>query len=120
MRFVTKRLLAGAACLFLAIQSAGAGQGGISYWLPGAFGSLAATPLQPGWSLGLIYLHTDVSAGGDVVASRAIRFPNRTVNLNINLDAEIKGRADLGVFSPTYVFASPVLGGQFAISVLAI
>jgi hypothetical protein len=97
-----------------------ADQGGIGYWLPGAFGSLAASPLVPGWSLGAIYLHEDLSAGGDVAASRAIRFPNRTVNLNVNLDAEIKARADLGILSPSYAFASPVLGGQFAVNVLAI
>src|SRR5262249_9306008 len=64
-----------------------ADQGGISFWLPGAFGSLAAAPLTPGLTLGGIYLHSDVSAGGDVAASRALRFPNRTINLNINLDA---------------------------------
>ena len=97
-----------------------ADQGGISFWLPGAFGSLAATPLVPGWSLGTIYLHADVSGGGDIAASRAIRFPNRTVNLNINLDATLQARTDVGVVSPTYVFATPVFGGQFAISVLAI
>src|SRR6266550_3402438 len=56
-------------------QRAHADNGGISFWLPGAFGSLAATPLTPGWSLGTIYLHADVSGGGDVAASRAIHFP---------------------------------------------
>ena len=37
-----------------------ADQGGVSFWLPGAFGSLAATPLVPGWSLGAIYLHSSM------------------------------------------------------------
>ena len=31
----------------------------------------------------------------------------------------IKATVDLGVLSPSYVFATPVLGGQFAINVLA-
>jgi hypothetical protein len=97
-----------------------ADQGGIGYWLPGSFGSLAATPQGPGWSLGAIYLHSFVSAGGNVAASRAIAFPNRTVNLTVNLDAQIKARADLGILAPSYVFSTPVLGGQFAINVLAI
>src|SRR5258705_2961188 len=88
-------------------QRAQADQGGIGFWLPGAFGSLAATPLVPGWSLGAIYLHSSVSAGGDVAASRTIAFPNRTVNLTINLDAQIKARADIGVLAPSYVFATP-------------
>ena len=30
---------------------------GLSFWLPGLFGSLAATPQQPDWSLGMIYIH---------------------------------------------------------------
>jgi hypothetical protein len=113
--------------LFFALSLIGAGvypavadQGGIGYWLPGSFGSLAATPQEPGWSMGVIYLHSSVSAGGDVAASRTIAFPNRTANLTVNLDAQIKARADLGVFAPSYVFSTPVLGGQFAINALAI
>lgn len=97
-----------------------ADQGGVSFWLPGAFSSLAATPLQPGWAVGAIYLHSSVSAGGEVSASRAIRFPNRTTNLNVNLDAELKARADVGVLSPSYVFATPVFGGQFAVNALVL
>ena len=67
-----------------------------------------------------IYIHSSVSAGGDVAASRAIAFPNRTVNLTVNLDARLDARVDVGIFAPTYVFATPVLGGQFAINVLAL
>lgn len=100
--------------------SARADQGGVSFWLPGAFGSLAATPLVPGWSMAAIYLHSSVSAGGNVAASRAINFPNRTVNLSVNLEAQLRARVDLGLLSPSYVFASPVFGGQFAVNVLAL
>jgi hypothetical protein len=104
----------------LAARPCAADQGGISFWLPGTFGSLAAAPLEPGWSLGLLYLHSAVSGGGNVAASRAINLPNRTVNLSVNLDAKLKGVADIGAISPTYVFATPVLGGQFALTGLAI
>ena len=104
----------------LTSRPAAADQGGVGFWLPGAFGSMAATPLVPGWALGAIYLHSSVSAGGDVAASRAIAFPNRSVNLNVNLDANLRATADLGILSPSYVFATPVLGGQFAVNVLAI
>ena len=45
-----------------------------------------------------LYLHSSVSAGGDVAASRAIGFPNRSVNLSVNLNAEIKGTADVVAF----------------------
>jgi hypothetical protein len=105
----------------LAMESSVADQGGIGFWLPGTFGSLAATPLQPGWSWSTLYLHSFVSAGGDVAASRAIRIPpDRPVNLSINLNAEIKGTADVVAFGPTYVFATPVFGGQFALTALGI
>ncbi len=119
MRMFLVALALLAACLPFG-QKVHADQGGVSFWLPGSFGSLAATPLQPGWAMGAIYLHSSVSAGGEVAASRAIRFPNRTVNLNVNLDAELKARIDIGLLAPSYVFATPVLGGQFAINVLAI
>jgi len=54
-------LIAALACsLALSANPARADQGGVSFWLPGAFGSLAATPLVPGWSLGAIYLHSSM------------------------------------------------------------
>jgi hypothetical protein len=53
--------------------------------------------------------------------SHAIRIPpDRPVNLSINLNAEIKGTADVVAFGPTYVFATPVFGGQFALTALGI
>ena len=33
-----------------ALQDARADEGGISFWLPGIYGSLAALPQQPGWA----------------------------------------------------------------------
>jgi hypothetical protein len=50
-----------------------ADEGGVSFWLPGFFGSLAAAPQQPGWSLTSIYYHTSVSAGADVARARSSR-----------------------------------------------
>jgi hypothetical protein len=99
---------------------ASADQGGISFWLSGAFGSLAAAPGEPGWSLGTIYLHSSVSAGGNVAASRAIRFGNTTTNLNVNLNANIKGDVDVIALAPGYTFANSVLGGQLMLSMFAI
>jgi hypothetical protein len=97
-----------------------ADQGGISFWLPGAFGSLAATPGQPGWGLGTVYYHTSVRAGGDVAGSRAIRLGNRTTNLTVNLDARLNAAVDAIMVAPSYTFATPVLGGQLAVNVLAL
>jgi hypothetical protein len=48
-----------------------ADEGGVSFWLPGLFGSLAAVPQQqPGFSLANIYYHDDVTAGSDVARAR--------------------------------------------------
>src|SRR5262245_43925971 len=38
--------------------------GGMSFWLPGLMGSLAAVPGQPGWGIANIYIHLDTGAGG--------------------------------------------------------
>src|ERR1700740_3099517 len=49
-----------------------ADEAGVSFWVPGFFGSLAAAPQQPGWSLADIYYHTSVSAGGDAALSKEV------------------------------------------------
>jgi hypothetical protein len=112
-------VVAAAAALMISAPSR-ADQGGVGYWLPGVVGSLAATPLTPGWSWAGIYYHSSLEAGGGVAASRAIKFPNRTVDLDVNLRASLDADVDIGVLSPTYVFATPVWGGQFAITMLAL
>lgn len=83
-----------------------ADESGVSFWLPGAFGSLSAVPVQPGWSFTTLYYHSSISAGGD-----------KTFLQGGRIVAGVEGRADLIAYGPTYVFASPVLGGQAAISV---
>ena len=97
-----------------------ADEGGVSFWVPGLFGSLAATPQQPGWSLANIYYHTSVSAGADVARAREFtlgRVPaNATVNANLNLNINATG--DLGFVIPSYVFETPVLGGQASIALI--
>ena len=41
-----------------------ADEAGVSYWLAGRFGSLAAAPTVPGWSMAEVYYHTTVAASG--------------------------------------------------------
>ncbi len=93
---------------------------GISFWLPGQFGSLAAAPGQPGWALASVYYHTPVSAGADVARSREIQIGRFNPALNVTLNANLKANADLGLFIPSYVFATPVLGGQLALQMATI
>lgn len=86
-----------------------ADESGVSFWIPGLFGSLAATPQQPGFSLATINYFTDVAAG------KGVDFQHGGA-----IFANVDAKADLGLFVPSYVFANPVLGGQFAVSMLAV
>jgi len=98
-------------------QPARADEGGISFWLPGQFGSLAAAPAVPGWQFGTIYYHTSVGADGNVAASRQVTIGHLNPTVNVNLNASLHASADLEFLNANYVFATPVLGGQFAFGV---
>lgn len=89
-----------------------ADEGGVSFWVPGLFGSLAATPLQPGFSFTNIYYHTSVSAGGDIAFSRQVSRGNITTNFSGNLNIGLQADVDLYMAIPSYTFAQPLLGGQ--------
>jgi hypothetical protein len=89
----------------IGVRGALADEGGVSFWLPGQFGSLAAVPLEPGWSLPLVYYHTSSDAGG-----------SKDFAIGGQLTAGLDVRADLLFVVPTYAFADPVLGGQLALS----
>ncbi|HET9716374.1 MAG TPA: transporter [Pseudolabrys sp.] len=95
-----------------------ADEAGVSFWIPGLFGSLAATPQTPGFSAAFIYYHTSVRAGGDVAFARQVNRGNITANFSGNLNANLDADADIGFFVPSYVFAERFLGGQAAISML--
>lgn len=89
--------------------SARADEGGVSFWLPGTFGSLAATPSEPGWSAASLYIHTSVDASGGE------SFPQGG-----EIRAGLNARADIFAFGPAYTFEEPVLGGQASLSVLGL
>jgi opacity protein-like surface antigen len=101
---------------------ASADEGGVSFWLPGLFGSLAATPLQPGWTLSTVYYHTSVSADADVARAREFTVGKLPVPVGVtaNLSGNLNARADLALVNPTYVFEPKVLGGQLAVGVMGI
>src|SRR5262245_12384515 len=73
------------ATIVSAPRSALADEGGVSFWLPGLFGSLAAAPQQPGWSLTSVYYHTSVSAGADVTRAREFEIGRLPVTATANL-----------------------------------
>ena len=105
-------LLARAAALSVSIAAPSvvrADEGGVSFWLPGEFGSFAAVPGEPGLSVASFYLHPEVSASA-----------NKTFQIGTQIEAGIQGRGDLVGFGPTYVFANPVFGGQASVSLLGV
>jgi hypothetical protein len=71
-------------------QRALADASGLSFWLPGTFGSLAATPVAPGWAYSTIYLHLQMSGGGgkNFVTSNGI--PGSVV-AGLNAHADVLG-----------------------------
>ena len=115
---VWSALICGAVALACFASAAKADEGGVSFWLPGFFGSLAAAPQQPGWALKSVYYHTSVSAGADVARAREFKIGRIPVNLNANVSANLDARADLGFALPTYTFATPVFGGQLTVGAL--
>ena len=97
-----------------------ADEGGVSFWTPGLYGSLSAVPQQAGWSFTGMYYHTSVSAGGELALARQVTRGGLTANVNGSLTANLNASGDLGIAVPSYVFQTPVLGGQLALSAMAI
>ena len=100
--------------------AARADEGGVSFWLPGQLGSLSAVPQTPGWNVGIVNYYTSVTGGGNVAAARQVTIGKLPQNVLVNLDANLHANAELGLVSPGYVFATPVFGGQLAVSMAAI
>ena len=94
-----------------------ADEGGVSFWLPGLYGSLAAAPqAAPGWWLYTFNYYTNVTAGGSVAAAREVEIGRFTPTVTVNLSASLKAQAELEWVQPNYTFATPVFGGQLTVS----
>lgn len=90
-------------------DSARADESGTSFWLPGQMGSFAAAPSEPGWSLPLVYYHTSANSSA-----------GNAFNIGSQVNSGLNTRVDLFIAAPTYVFSSPVAGGQAAVGVAAL
>jgi hypothetical protein len=99
----------------LTTTTAFADEGGVSFWLPGLFGSLAAVPVTPGWAFASFFYNTNVHAGADVATAREITIGRFNPTLNLTLNASLNNDTNLLWLNPSYAFATPVLGGQLAI-----
>ncbi len=97
------------ATVCMGINEAAADEAGISFWLPGLYGSFAAAPGEPGWSFASVFYHPSVSAGAGT------SFPRGG-----GVDVGIEGRGEIIAFGPTYTFDQPLWGAQAAVSLLAV
>jgi hypothetical protein len=59
-----------------------------------------------------------VTASGAVAASREITIGRLNPTVNVNLNVNINARVDVGLINPSYVFATPVFGGQLTVGML--
>jgi hypothetical protein len=103
-----------------ASQVALADEGGVSFWVPGQFGSLAATPLGPGWTVSETYYHWSGTAGADVAAARLITIGRFNPSLSVLTSGNLNAKVDFVVGDATYAFATPVLGAEATIGMVAI
>jgi len=101
-------------------RQAMADEGGVSFWLPGQFGSLAAAPSQPGWAFADILYLTDTRSGGQVAAARQVTIGRFSPTVNVSLDASLHPRVPANFVNANYVFATPVLGGQLAMGMTGV
>ncbi len=93
----------------LSAAPAAADEGGVSFWLPGIFGSFAAVPLQPGMSFSTTNYYTSVSGG----KSTDFQIGGRVV-------ADVSARGDVQYSTLAYAFPTPVLGGEAIVSMSSI
>jgi hypothetical protein len=95
------------ALVALSPQRATADEGGVSFWLPGTYGSLAAVPSVPGWSIATFNYFDSVSAskGAEFVRGGGV-------------EAGLESHPDLQFVVPNYAFATPVFGGQLNLSMV--
>lgn len=119
-RWIVAAIMAGA--ISAVPGAARADQGGVSFWIPGLFGSLAAVPGQPGFNFATVYYHTSVGASGAIAAAKEVEIGqlNRSVNVKVNLDVDLSARANVVFLVPGYIFETPVLGGQLGVNMAVI
>jgi hypothetical protein len=110
---ITARLLFAILATALLSQSlyriALADEGGVSFWLPGQYGSYAAAPAKPGWSIESTFYHASAAATAGASFSRGG-----------GIQAGIKSPTGFVMVTPTYSFATPVLGAQAALGITAL
>ena len=91
------------------VSVATADEAGVSFWLPGQYGSFAAAPGKPGLSFEATYYHATASAGAGASFERGG-----------SVEVGVKSPSDFVMLTPTYSFESFLLGGQPALGMTAL
>jgi hypothetical protein len=92
-----------------------ADEGGVSFWLPGLFGSLAAVPAAPGFGLNTFAYNTNVNASANVAIAREFQIGRLGPTLTLTASASLHNDTGFEWINPFYTFATPVLGGLITI-----
>jgi hypothetical protein len=92
-----------------------ADEGGVSFWLPGFFGSLAAVPTGPGFALDTFFYDTNVNAGANVAIAREFEIGGLNPTVTLTASASLHNNTGLEWINPAYAFATPILGGQLSV-----
>ena len=108
--FPTRAVVAAALITpFACVGAAWADEGGVSFWLPGQYGSFAAIAPTPGFSLPMVSYFTSASASG----GRALQ---RGRSLDLGLDGQFLGEFVV----PTYTPDATIFGARpsFSMAIL--
>ena len=97
-----------------------ADENGASFWTPGIYGSLAAVPSNPGFSLTTVNYPLFVTASGGIAAQREFEIGRFSPTVNVNLNVKVKANADVFFIDPAYTFETPVFGGQLTLDVATV
>jgi opacity protein-like surface antigen len=108
------------AAFVAAPTAAVADQAGVGFWQSGSYASWAASNEQPGFSFTNDYVHSDTTASGDVARALALRIGLIDATLSLQASGTSRSISDTNVLNYGYVFATPVLGGQAAVTVSTI
>jgi hypothetical protein len=119
--FMVVRKALGAATLAalaasLAPGLARADEGGAAFWVPGSFGSMAAVPGTPGWSVSAWFYTAYTSSNATQAFVGSGSYPPIPANVWAVPYAKQYNGTPSGYLVPTYTFKDPVLGGQLSLA----
>jgi hypothetical protein len=101
-------------------NTAKADEDGVSFWIPGFFGSLAAAPLRPGIAWTVTEYYDSVHAGPDVAKARLITIHGLNTSLSASANANLDVKLNFDILTPSYTFEQRFLGGQATVALITL